>query len=252
MHPRVAKYVLPFCTAAFTTLAFDGAAEATMISDWESFIADETIQFNLFDTSMGTLTDVDLTIDSDYAFSLEGFGGPPPKTDYDFESTYSLEIDFDNTGVTEVFDETLTGSSCTSPPPGPPPTFCETDTMNSSGMFDDDLFALLGLSLSDFEDSGGTFDMALSTMTVEGMDCVGVTRFCNTTNTWSGDVHLTYTYEPNTYEPNLVAIAEPGTLALFGSGLAGLGFLLRRRKRAGAAEADPQEQGPPLPREAGG
>lgn len=225
MKPKVGTYILPLCAAAFAIVAFGGHAEALVISHSESFIADDTISFSLFDTSLGTLTGVDIDIDSDYTFELVGDGGPPPKLK-DFESNHTLSVGsaLASLGSGDVFMDWLT-AQCT---PGGAPPRCNDSDM-SSGMLDGDLVALLSatLDLSDFL-GVGDFDLTLIMMTTTGGDCGGQSR-CDASTSWGGDITVAYTYTVDWLRP-AGTVPEPGSLALFFGGLAGLGLMMRRRR----------------------
>ena len=223
MRLRVTKTVLSFCAAAFTTLAFYGAAEATLIEYQHSFTADEEIYFDYYDPSIGTLTGVTFELYSEYDLWLEGIAtAPPPNKEYFVESTHYLLVD-----ATTVFSVTLT-ATCTTGANG---TSCTAEDHSENVSFELDLFDILGLTTSDFEGLG-TFDITLTTMTEVGGDCKKRAASCDASTMWGGTGYLTYTFEgTEVTPPPPVTMAEPGTLALFGSGLAGLGFLLRRRKR---------------------
>ena len=109
MKPKVRTFILPLCAAAFAIVAFGGHAEALVISHAESFIADDTIGFNLFDPSLGTLTGVDIDIDSDYTLELAAAGRPPPRPTC-FESNHTLSVDstIASLGPGDVFMDMLT------------------------------------------------------------------------------------------------------------------------------------------------
>ena len=234
MRLRVTKTVLSFCAAAFATLAFHQAAEADLVEYGQSFIADadciagggscEEIYFYYYDPSIGTLTDVTYVLESEYDLWLKGIAtAPPPNKLYNVESTHYLFVD-----GTEVFSYTLT-ASCTTGANG---THCTAEDHSEDVTLELDLFDLLDLTLAYFE-GDGTFEFELTTMTEVGGDCSKKAVLCGGSSTmWGGTGYLTYTFDPTVPE---VTVAEPGTLALFGSGLAGLGFLQLRPKRIGAA-----------------
>ena len=220
MQLRVTKTVLSFCAAAFTTLAFHGAAEAAYIEYSHSFTADEEIYFPYYDPLTGTLTDVTYWFTSQFDVSLEGTAtSPPPNKTYTVKSDHDFLID-----GTTVLSVTLT-ATCTTGAKG---TSCTATDQSENVTLDLDLAGLL--KLSDFE-GVGTFGPTFSTITTAGGDCLDKAS-CVASTMWAGTAYLTYTFDENSDPgPLPPPVPAPTTLLLFGIGLAGLGFLLRRRKR---------------------
>ena len=74
----------------------------------------------------------------------------------------------------------------------------------------------------------GDFDVMLSTATTTGGDCGGQDS-CIASTSWGGEITVVYAYRADKLPP-VGAVPEPGSLALFFGGLAGLGLMMRRRR----------------------
>lgn len=189
----------------------------------------EPLEFDLFNSSLGTLTDVTFTLfESDKTFSqaLDVDTSEPGEGD----GTGELELDF--TVFSDLAELTLFEQM------DELTTFCNIDaglfeckeTSDSEGFVEfDGMFMVLGGDISNFSNGVGTFDIDVdfsgisSASANEGATAASVFNSVS----WSGSLTVDYTYTPT-------PVPEPATLALFGTGLAGLvglGYLGRRRRR---------------------
>lgn len=190
------------------------------------------ISFTNFDNNLGTLVNAQLRLNSTASYSVT-FGSWTDNWDYN--SNYKQYIAVSgNSGVTHqvsIFDTgktTVNSDSITASCSGYVTYNCHADEYKSKNI--SQTFNLDSMAQSVFENDLLEIDlhkfMHSDITTCYGMTSSGCQGWFN--NYWAGSFTLSYTYER---EKPSVRVSEPGSLALLGLGLAGLGFV-RRKPRA--------------------
>ncbi len=207
--------------AATTSSTFTNALSNTEIN--------QTGSLNLFNTNLGTLTDVELTItgamSSTITLLLGASSGPQQvkgtaTTDMNYSSTLApLNAALASANplmtlsVTTGFQLLNPNSSYTSP------------ALNANSSVT--LNAALDAFIASFGASGGgTFNLGCTSLSGFALAGGGGWAGGNETRQAGCGATVTYTYEPQ--RPPVVP--EPGSLALVGAALAAAGFVSRRRK----------------------
>jgi hypothetical protein len=207
----------------------DMASAGQSFSLRESVTAAGTISFAPFDTSLGTLTEVDIALSS----PLAGIGSTASLTGGEGGShaTAAFTADLNIVGPGSVTLFTAQASSTTSCLVVTTPGSCSTSAgvTLASGAFLPNPVALTSPTDLAFWDTALNVDLAVAIGNFTRHDvCVPVaTGSCSNTDdvSFSGTVDVTYQYTPTTSTP------EPWSIALFASSLAGLGFIRTRQRR---------------------
>jgi hypothetical protein len=190
----------------------------------ESADKSTTVQFDQFDPSLGTLTEIDLSLSSTLSASLSVSGSTAeqmPNSTATWDGTVTLTtpdgVDFSDT---QSFSISCGFGSCSNSSTS---SFTEIGSKSLTGPFAPGFFGTgmfdalydLDLTVSVVNNAGGTPpSSAFGSGTWDPPPPKGLT--------------VTYIYTPNATVP------EPGTLALLGMGaMAGLGFSRRRPKKDG-------------------
>lgn len=203
------------------------AAEAAVLSFTDTFSlgvdhvagsesSTDELTFDQFDGSLGTLTEVTLTLGETTLIADAFVEG---QTSQEFGETVSLTSD-----VTASFAAPNAGESfplqtvaqCFADPN------CSTTNQAISNPLS--VTSLIGAAMTPYLGSGEVlidFDLLVTATRGEGFYSEPVAG-----GSWSGDFALTYTYDP-VREPG-PSVPEPATAGLVGLGLAGLAFARRR------------------------
>ncbi len=255
------------------TLGNFGSSTATTGSYLYSDPSTTTASLGLqrFDTSLGTLTDVNISFTSDWThrsyasaydtssestrytrripYSCYRYGRWT--TCYTYRTYYRYSNDTRvNAYSTNAFsislvdpssaDEFLTSTdrlSCSRSIDYNGRAYCN-DSDLSSGSFSAG-FDLSGFSLDLFEADGVddilNFNLSNFTNTYGYCDNnyrdYGDRCYANTRSSWGGNIKVSYTYDATSGRPN--GVPEPSVLALFALGMVGLGFGMRRKSQRG-------------------
>ncbi|HZN22759.1 MAG TPA: choice-of-anchor E domain-containing protein [Burkholderiales bacterium] len=203
-------------------------AQAAIVSETESFLIGGTPQslqpggdtallnFNQFNSVLGTLTAVDFVLDSFTVTVVSVFAlGSGSAT-----NTSSFEVQVNPTFGT-IFGPHVDSVNASCSTIGFPPTACSSFPSISAQFFSDSFTVPAG-DVDDFVGSG-SFDATLLFQISLVATCPP--GLCSPSGNilWDGTLTVHYTFEP------AGAVTEPTTLMLLGAGLGGLA-LARRRK----------------------
>jgi hypothetical protein len=228
MRERSGVAALAMMAGAGLAFGAPGAAEA----EFHNFNVEatggtltQTLSFASFDTSLGTLTEVDILLSN----SVESFGSTANITGGEggVTATASLTANLDITGpgvVTPLF----TGAAASS-------ATC-TNTLNGSSCFQFDSVSLAGgaftpdpvqltSNLSPWE-TGANVSVPVAIDNYAPLtSCPSQDTCANTNNLgWTGTVTVTYQYDASN-------VPEPASLLVLGAGLLGLAVTRRRTLR---------------------
>lgn len=235
--------VLPLSAAiAAVCLAASQPTAALMTTpEMHSFSADQdasdTLSFDYFDSSLGTLTSVVMSIDSSWytTFNIDYSGPEGDGGTISGGSTHSLQFTSyaDTDSGTSDLGTLSAGCSGFLPSTMGATAECHDDD-DGNGTLSGDVPTLFSFALDPNDYIGtGTFDMLFEAFASELScyseltDSEGPSPTCMYTTSWNGSVELVYYYDE---APPEQSVPEPGTGALLGLGLAGLGLARRRRK----------------------
>ncbi|MCB1865442.1 MAG: PEP-CTERM sorting domain-containing protein [Chromatiales bacterium] len=238
--------LLPLCAAiaALGVATSQPAGAAIMMtSDMTAFTADETVFLDKFDSSLGTLTDVQINFDWNWDLELTiNYDGPEGyQLDRYAHSNHSGQVDGSvlpgspqSSEFATNFEASCTYSSVGSSTGSVSCMDGRMETNGTSGDFEDEFTIVL--DPLDFIAAfiGDQFSLTMSAI-AQLVDCEDADNTsqlgCVPTTAWYGDLEVVYTYETEDEPPPNERVPAPAPLALIGLGLAALG--ISRRNRTG-------------------
>jgi hypothetical protein len=225
-------------SAALTAIAgaglLLGGADATAASQsfnvQESTTAASTLSFSPFQTSLGTLTEVDIQLSNALAgigssINITGGEGGNSAT-----AAFSADLDITGPGSDPLFSAVASSSTSCTVVDTPGSCSNTAPVTLASGAFTPSTVALTSPTDLAFWDtlSNASVGVAINSFARDNNCGTGGPGVCTPTDniSFTGTVSVTYQYTPFSDTP----APEPWSIAIFGSGLAGLGFMRRRRQ----------------------
>ncbi len=222
MNDSYMSAALAVLTGAGMLMGGAGLAEAGQDFTLSNGIqASQTLNFDKFNTSLGTLNSVDITLSNSITggvASVSITGGEGGTISDEVSGTLLIT----GPGATTLFSAASSESaSCSFNGPGS----CSNSGDQSNPTFDPNP-ATVTTDLLAFEGTG-TFGLNASLNDVQEnptSDGIGISPQYSFTYLWSGTIDVTYNYTPTVEAP------EPASFALLATAVGGLGLLTRRRR----------------------
>lgn len=210
--------------ALASVLAATGVQAATINYDFDYPLSTTEIghtgTLGLFDSSLGTLTGATLTLNGEALFSFSGENVAAQTQSASITSSTTLSWSSSLGALTPYLTDLLLSATSGTQ------SYAVGETKNFGPIADaDSAINDLGSILGALQANGGG-DFTLSCSSLSGLNVLGGGGNINTTqNTQAGcGASILYTYSEGSTE-----VPVPGTLALFGLALTGLGVASRRR-----------------------
>lgn len=208
-----------------SAVAYDYIGGETSLNDVQT----APMSFDFFDASLGTLTGATFTVNTvnnspNVHVSGDANSSNETTLTVTATNTYEFSLSFDTLGLSDlIHDSNFVQDSCEG-------DFTCSLSNQQILNYGSQQFGFSGGDLSNFIGAGqfGMTMLASTQLGIETLPNLDLQSGFNSSSNWSTTVSLQYEYTPRA---PVSQVPEPGTLALFATGIIGLGAAARRRRK---------------------